>query len=405
MAAPTIKCEGRGNLQMLSFRCKPGHCLASNCPMPFRTNCGYLESLDHVLKRSIFTWVTILGVLGFTPAYGETPLAVEIVVAEKKAEQQTLTLTGEIQAKETLMAAFPIGGRVTEVMVELGAKVEENQPLARLDSIQQELAVRTAEAGLTTARADHRQTVEDLERAEQLLSSGATTRAARDAAFDALRSTEGGLEQAKAELDRTTKALSDTVLRAPFASTVVSRDVEPGQIIAPAQTAMELALDKGFEAIFEVPEVMMIGEFPASNIILSRLSDPKEQFEGRIGEVSPLIDEKTGTVATTVEVINPPADLGYGEPVRGSATRMALPQISLPYSVMSATADGPAVWQVDTETMKVSLHPVTIDRYETGRILLSDGVEEGAWIVSKGAQLLYPGRTVRRAGENPGDSQ
>ena len=352
------------------------------------------------MKRSIFAWIAILGVTGLAPAYGETPLAVEIVVAEKKAEQLSLTLTGEIQARETLMAAFPIGGRVTEVMVELGAKVEENQPLARLDSIQQELAVRTAEAGLTTARADHRQAVEDLERAEQLLSSGATTRAARDAAFDALRSAEGGLAQAEAELDRTNKALSDTVLRAPFASTVISRDVEPGQIIAPAQTAMELALDKGYEAVFEVPEVMMIGEVPTSNIILSRLSDPQEQFEGRIGEVSPLIDEKTGTVAATVEVINPPAGLGYGEPVRGSATRMTPPRVSLPYSVISATADGPAVWQVDQDTMQVSLLPVTIDRYETGRILLSDGVEEGAWIVSKGAQLLYPGRTVRRAGEN-----
>ena len=290
-------------------------------------------------------------------------------------------------------------------MVETGAKVENNDPLARLDSIQQELAVRTAEAGLTTAQADHRQAVEDLERAEQLLSSGATTRAARDAAYDALRTAEGTLEQAEAEVDRTTKALSDTVLRAPSTSTVVSRDVEPGQIIAPAQTAMELALDKGFEAVFEIPEVIMIGEVPTANIILSRLSKPEEQFEGRISEVSPLIDEKTGTVTATVEVINPPAGLNYGEPIRGAATRMTLPQISLPYSVMSATADGPAVWQVDTETMQVSLHPVTIDRYETGRVLLSDGVEEGAWIVSKGAQLLYPGRTVRRAGENSGDSQ
>ena len=341
-----------------------------------------------------------MGVLGFTPAHAETPLAVEVIVVEKKAEDETFSLTGEIQAKETLMAAFPIGGRVTEVMVELGAKVEENQPLARLDSIQQELAVRTAEAGLTTAKADHRQAVEDLERAEQLLTSGATTRALRDAAIDALRTAEGTLEQAEAELDRTTKALSDTVLRAPSASTVVSRNVEPGQIIAPAQTAMELALDKGYEAVFEVPEVIMIGEAPTSNIVLSLLSRPEEQFEGRIAEVSPLIDDKTGTVAATVEVINPPAGLSYGEPVRGSATRTAEPQVSLPYSVISATADGPAVWQVDPDTMQVSLVPISIDRYETGRILLSDGVEEGTWVVSKGAQLLYPGRTVRRAGEN-----
>lgn len=367
---------------------------------PHETKCGLLRSLDHILKRSFLALIAIVGVLGFTSAYAETPLAVEIIVVEKKAENETFSLTGEIRATETLMAAFPIGGRVTEVMVELGAKVEENQPLARLDSIQQELAVRTAEAGLTTAKADHRQAVEDLERAEQLLTSGATTRAARDAASDALRTAEGTLEQAETELDRTTKALADTVLRAPSTSTVVSRDVEPGQIVAPAQTAMELALDKGYEAVFEVPEVIMIGEAPTSNIVLSRLSRPEEQFEGRIAEVSPLIDDKTGTVAATVEVINPPDGLSYGEPVRGSATRTASPQVSLPYSVISATADGPAVWQVDPDTMQVSLVPITIDRYETGRILLSDGVEEGTLVVSKGAQLLYPGRTVRRAGED-----
>jgi len=356
------------------------------------------QSLDPALKRLAIAWTAVLATFSFTPAHGETPLAVEIVVAKKSIEQQIFSLTGEIRAKESLMASFPIGGRVTEVLVELGAKMDKDAPLARLDSIQQELAVRTAEAGLTTATADHRQAVEDLDRAEALLSSGATTRAARDAAYDALRAAEGVLEQAEADLDRANKALSDTVLRAPSASTVISRNVEPGQIIAAAQTAMELALDQGFEAVFEVPEVMMIGEMPAENITLSRLSRPEETFEGRIGEVSPLIDEQTGTVAATVEVLNPPAGLGFGEPVRGSAARTSIAQVSLPYSVISATADGPAVWQVDPDTMQVSLQPVMIDRYETNRILLNGGIEEGAWVVGKGAQLLYPGRTVRRAG-------
>lgn len=345
--------------------------------------------------RSAIACTAALAIFSLAPARADTPLAVEIVVAAKLVEQQQFSLTGEIRAKESLMASFPIGGRVTEVLVELGAKVQKDAPLARLDSIQQELAVRTAEAGLTTAAADHRQAVEDLDRAESLLSSGTTTRAARDSAYDALQAAEGVLEQAEADLDRASKALADTVLRAPSASTVISRNVEPGQIIAAAQTAMELALDRGFEAVFEVPEVVLIGEAPTPGISLSRLSRPGEQFEGRVTELSPLIDEKTGTVAAKVEVLNPPADLGFGEPVRGSAIRSTRAQVSLPYSAISATADGPAVWHVDPETMQVSLLPVTIDRYETGRILLDDGVEEGDWIVGKGAQLLYPGRTVR----------
>jgi len=350
------------------------------------------------LKRLAFAWTAVLVALSLAPAYSETPLAVEIVAAQKKAEQQTFSLTGEIRAKESLMASFPIGGRVTEVLVELGAKVEKNEPLARLDSIQQELALRTAEAGLTTAKADHLQAVEDLERAESLLSSGATTRASRDAAYDGLRAAEGVREQAEADLDRATKALTDTVLRAPSASTVTSRNVEPGQIIAAAQTAMELALDKGFEAVFEVPEVLLIDAISTSNVLLSRLSSPEEEFEGRATEVSPLIDERTGTVLAKVEVLNPPAGLGFGDPVRGTAARATVPQVSLPYSAISATVDGPAVWRVDQDTMQVLLQAVTIDRYETSRILLKSGVEEGEWIVTKGAQLLYPGRTVRRAG-------
>ncbi|MEM5470193.1 efflux RND transporter periplasmic adaptor subunit [Hoeflea sp. AS60] len=350
------------------------------------------------MKRLAIAWTAVLAVFSLVPAYGETPLAVEIVVAQKSAERQTFSLTGEIRARESLMASFPIGGRVTEVLVELGDKVEEGQPLARLDSIQQELAVRTAEAGLTTAKADYRQAVEDLDRAEALLSSGATTRAARDGTYDALRAAEGVLEQANADLDRATKALADTVLRSPSASTVISRNVEPGQIIGAAQTAMELALDKGFEAVFEVPEVLLIDPAPVSDISLSRLSRPEEQFDGRASEVSPLIDDRTGTVLAKVEVLNPPAGLGYGEPVRGTASRMTVPQVSLPFSAMSATVDGPAVWRVDRESMQVTLLPVSVDRYETGRFLVGSGVEEGDWIVTKGAQLLYPGRTVRRVG-------
>lgn len=350
------------------------------------------------MKRFVIVWTTVLAVIGCAPAHSETPLTVEIVVAAKNVEQRRFSLTGEIRPKESLMAAFPIGGRVTEVLAELGAKVAANAPLARLDSIQQELAVRTAEAGLTTARADHVQAIENLQRAEALLVSGATTRASRDAADDALRAAEGALEQAEADRDRATKALADTVLRAPSASTVISRVVEPGQIIGAAQTAMELALDQGFEAVFEVPEAMLIGENPDSRVSLSRLSRPQEDFRGRVTEVSPLINPSTGTVAVTVEVLNPPVGLSFGEPVRGVALRPAVAQMSMPYSAISASADGPAVWRVDPETMQVSLQPIEVDRYETSRILLNGGIEEGDWIVTKGAQLLYPGRTVRRAG-------
>ncbi|WP_420407324.1 efflux RND transporter periplasmic adaptor subunit [Hoeflea sp.] len=330
------------------------------------------------------------------PAEAQEPLAVNIVEAETTSQQRRTSLTGEIQASQSLMAAFPIGGRVTEVMVELGAKVEQGEALAQLDSIQQELAVRAAEAGLVTARADHVQAKEEFDRADALLSSGAGTRATRDAAEDQLRAAEGALAQAEAELDRARKALLDTVLRAPSSSTVIQRMIEPGQIIGAAQPALELALNNGLEAIFEFSEAMLIEGAP-SVIELSQLSSPQDSFEGVVSEISPLVDARTGTVAVKVAIPNPPDGITYGDPVRGTASRSQGELVSLPFAAMTASVDGPAVWKVDPQTMKVSLHNVEVERYATGEVFLTEGVEQGEWIVTRGAQLLYPGRIVRRA--------
>ncbi|EDQ33030.1 RND family efflux transporter, MFP subunit [Hoeflea phototrophica DFL-43] len=330
------------------------------------------------------------------PAIAQQPLAVEIVEAVRAPEHRSYSLTGEIRADQSVMSAFPVGGRVIEVLADVGDMVEKDMILARLDPIQSELAVRAAEAGLVTAQADHRQAIEDYERAKSLLVSGAGTLATRDSAEDALGVARGALQRARAELQSARKTLSDTVLRAPSASTVLDRMVEPGQIVGAAQAAMELALDKGYEAVFEVSEAMVLQGAPTSDIQLSRLSSPQRTFLGRIKEISPLVDVSTGTVEAKVEVIDPPTGLDYGEPVRGTATRYEGDLIRLPFEAISASREGPAVWKVDRESMQVSLQQIEIDRHETGLVLVSNGIEDGDWIVTKGSQLLYPGRKVRR---------
>lgn len=327
----------------------------------------------------------------------EAPLAVEIVTARAEAQSQSYSLTGEIRARDTLSAAFPMGGRVIEVLVEAGTRVEKGSVLARMDSVQQEQALRAAEAGMLTATADFRQAAEDLDRQEALLARGATTRIARDSAEDALRIAEGVLAQARAELDRAAKAVADTVLLAPEGATVTRRMAEAGQIVGAAQPVIELALGAGVDAVFDVPEVMLsIGAAPPV-VTLHLLDTPDKTFTGRIDEVSPVVDATTGTVAVKVAVDDPPEGLSFGEAVRGTVVRTGPAQVILPYSAISATTEGPSVWRVDPATMAVSAQPIEIDRYETGRIVVASGIKDGMLIVGKGAQLLFPGRIVRAA--------
>jgi RND family efflux transporter MFP subunit len=337
----------------------------------------------------------IVFIAAMAAAAADTPLVVEILTARSVADERTYSLTGEIRARDTLSAAFPTGGRIAGIAVETGDTVAAGAELATLDSVQQEQALRAAEAGMSTARADYSQAVENLQRQEALLDRGATTRIARDSAEDALHIAEGTLAQAEAELDRAVKALNDTVLHAPGDATVTRRMAEAGQVVGAAQPVLELALTSGFDAVFDVPEVLLTLGPPPESVTLNRIGTHDETFPGHIVEVSPVVDATTGTVAVTVAVDTPPAGLAYGDPVRGSVVRTSPAHVSLPYSVITATADGPAVWRVDPDTMAVTLLPVTVDRYETGRVILAGGIEDGTLVVGKGSQLLYPGRVVQ----------
>ncbi|UOA25775.1 efflux RND transporter periplasmic adaptor subunit [Pseudosulfitobacter sp. DSM 107133] len=338
--------------------------------------------------------------LAATGAVAEEPLAVEIVTTTRSAQTLTYSLTGEVVARDTLRASFPSGGRIAKLQAEEGDKVKQGAVLAQMDSVQQVQALRAAQAGLSTAQANHTQAIEDLDRQDALLERGATTRISRDSAEDALRITEGALTQANADLERAQRALDDTTLAAPTDATVIERLAEPGQVVGAAQPVLELALGSQIDAIFDMPEVLMSTPRLVDEIDLALIDRPNVHFSGTVREVSPLVDAGAGTVAVKITIEDTAPNITYGDAIRGTVTVTDQPRIAVPYTAMSATAAGPAVWVVNPDTMAVSLRPITVERYQTGWIILSGGLDENEEVVTRGAQLLYPGRIVRAAGDS-----
>jgi RND family efflux transporter MFP subunit len=346
------------------------------------------------LLKSSFIVLALL-VTTAPPAMSQTALVVDIVVAQSVIIERGISLTGEIVARDALSVSFPSGGRIDSVEVTEGDVVTAGTVLARIADTQQTQALRSARAAVLTATADRDQALEDLRRQESLLTRGATTRVSRDAAADQARVKEGVLAQASADLDLAQKALEDTVITAPEAATVTARHVEPGQVVGAVQPVVELALGSAVDAIFEAPESLLSGANDIQSMQIAPLGRPDQAFQGTVREVSPLVDPTTGTVAIKVSVEQRPSGVEFGDAVRGSTTETAGEGIVLPYNTMSATAHGPAVWIVDPDTMTVSLRDITVDRFETGWIVVKNGIDEGTLVVSAGAQLLFPNRLVQ----------
>ncbi len=346
--------------------------------------------------------VIVLGycaALHAAPANGADALAVTVVTAEKVSIPRKIAFTGELVAHDSLKASFPMGGSISDVLVDEGDAVNKGAVLAKIDRVQQEQALRAAEAGLSTATAGLAKAREDLKRQEALFESGTTTRSARDAASDQLASATAAEAQARAELDRARKALDDTVLIAPAGAVVTKRFVEPGQVVGAAQPILELAIGGKYDAVFDVPEVLLTTPPSAEPVVidLSPINHPERKVSGTVSEIAPIVDPAKGTVEVKIALEHAPPGLSYGDAIRGSTEFAEPARITIPWQAISSTIEGPAVWVVDRTTMVANLRQIKILRYETGRIIIGSGIEPGEEIVVKGSQLLYPGRVIRVA--------
>jgi RND family efflux transporter MFP subunit len=287
-----------------------------------------------------------------------------------------------------------VSGRVLERFVDVGAHVNTDDVLARLDPAEQQADVDAATAGLAAAESQLRVAKATFGRQTSLISSGFTTMTTYDKAKEGLRAAESTLEAAKAQLETAKDALGYTELRAGAAGVITARSLEVGQVVQSAQSVFTLAQDGDRNAVFEVPESMFFGDVEHDQITLRLVSDRGATAPGYIREISPVVDPKSLTVRVKVAIQNPPAAMTLGSAVAGTVVSKSATNVSLPWTALMATGSKPAVWIVDPKTRTATLKPVTIDAYEAEAVLITRGLEAGDRVVVDGGKLLSSGQPV-----------
>ena len=323
------------------------------------------------------------------------PLPVTLVQAKFASVISRASLTGDIEPRESTQIAFRDGGRILSLEATAGDHVIKGQELGQVDATQALERLREAEAEGEAILADLERAKQDFDRQVALFDRGVTTRVLLDEASEALQTLQARLKQADAQISQSKAALDETVLRAPFDGSVMERMAEPGQIVGPATPVFELAADDGLDAVFAVPDTFLAHPIEGTEVELRMLDQPDLMMTGTVREVSPMLDPRNGSITVRVSVNNPDPSVRLGAPVAGAIGYSAGAAFALPWTVLTATAEGPAVWVVNRPDMTAHLRQVTISRHLTGRVLISEGLEEGELVVADGSHQLYPGRPVR----------
>ena len=180
----------------------------------------------------------------------ERPVEVEVATVTSRqagAQAAVLNATGYVTARRRATVSSKITGKVVEVNIEEGMEVREGQILARLDDETQRAAVALAAAQAEAARRNVNESEVrlqeariHLERITKLVGVGYSTAAEVDAARAAVDSLDARIRAAREqvrvaerqiELERTN--LDSTIIRAPFAGVVISKDAQPGEMVSP----------------------------------------------------------------------------------------------------------------------------------------------------------------------------
>lgn len=158
-----------------------------------------------------------------------------------------LNASGYVTARVEATVSSKITGKVIEILVEEGMKVENGQVVARLDASNAEAGLRLADARLASAMLGLAEAAPMLEHARsemkrldalgesRAVSTSEVSRARADA-----RTQEAKIERLKADIivaerqvDDLKQQVDDTIIRAPFAGVVTTKDSQPGEMISP----------------------------------------------------------------------------------------------------------------------------------------------------------------------------
>ena len=184
---------------------------------------------------------------GRAPAAIVVQTASALPAASSPTSASVLDASGYVVARRMATVSAKVTGKVREVLIEEGMRVEDGQVLATLDSTQADAQLSMSQAQLESARsqlteieANLRQARADLKRQQEIFERKLGTAAQLDAARAAAESLSARLVSQRRQIKVAEEGLAmsqvsvdDTVIRAPFAGVIIAKAAQPGEMISP----------------------------------------------------------------------------------------------------------------------------------------------------------------------------
>ena len=275
-------------------------------------------------KRTYFIIMILIVLIGGYFFFSDSSVKVKtLIVTSSSLSGQDAILTGQGYVVAQVKAAISskATGRLEALYVIEGDKVKSGDIIGKIESndvrafmSQQQAQVDVINASLTNAQADYDEANTAFVRQQSLLSGGAGTQAEFDMAQARLKRAQAQIRSVQAQLkaqDAAIKAarvqVENTVIRAPFDGTVLTKNANVGEVITALGAAagargavVTLADMSSLEVEADVSESSLskISQNQPVEISVSAIAD--KRYPGFVSKIIPTADRGKGTVKVKI---------------------------------------------------------------------------------------------------------
>jgi membrane fusion protein (multidrug efflux system) len=302
--------------------------------------------------------------------------------------------TGQLLAKEHASVAAEVGGRITEVLIDEGTRVEAGAEVMAIDPERRSLERDSARAQVEEARESLREQEREYGRMRDLRARKVASQTQLDQAETDFKLAKSRLLAAEARLGVLERALRDATVAAPFSGLIARRTVSRGEYVKAGQELFELVSLDPIEVEFHLTEIDSGLVALGQTVDLRVAPYPDETFGATVTFVSPTIDTRTRTLRVKAELENPEGRLRPGLFARvdlGITEREGVPMI-LEEAILQR-ADGAVVFRANGEN-RVERIVIETGVYHEGYVEVIEGLAPGDRIVSRGQARLVEGQLV-----------
>jgi len=368
-------------------------------------------------KRRWIIWVlvAILFVVGARALkkWLDPGVEVQLATATMTSPSQAnavLTASGYVVARRKAAVASKGTGTLVFLAVEEGDRVKKGQIIARLDDSDVAASLRRARENLRVAEADLDDAKINFERMQKLVGTRAIAQANYDAADARYKRVLATIEAAKFAVQEAEVAVENTRIIAPFDGTVLKKNADVGEIVAPLAGAVSsraavvtIADMSSLEVDADVSEANITRVTANQNCEITLDAYPQQRYPGYVSNIVPTADRAKATVMVKIRFkqydqrVLPEmgAKITFLAAGASADATNVKPVLTVPATAV-ATRDGRQVVFQIKEDRAVEI-PVTTGRKLGNAIEITAGLKEGDKVISKADDQIKSGTKVTLA--------